>query len=230
MNVTNEEDFRYERKFLVRNLDRWQADPIILQNSAGFQRLHMPRTVNNVYFDDPGFSFFKDNVEGDSRRHKVRIRWYGDDLDQISDPVLEIKSKINQVGSKIRFPVENFSLSKLSEPDQIDKWLEKCASYSPLLPYVGTLRPAIINSYRRSYFLSFDKKFRLTMDDNLEFFHPTDKINPNYGDLWEDRSLVIELKYDKNADFQAREISNEFPFRLSKMSKYVAGVYQLYMT
>jgi hypothetical protein len=230
MNLADQEDFRYERKFVVRNMSRWQAEPLILQNPAGFKPLHTPRTINNIYFDDPGFSFFKDNVEGDSRRHKVRIRWYGDDLDQISNPVLEIKSKINQVGSKIRFPVENFSLSMLSDPEQIDRWLEKCASYSPLLQYVGTLRPTIINRYRRSYYLSFDNKFRLTMDDNLEFFHPAAKINPTYGDLWEDRSIVIELKYERSADFQAREISNAFPFRLSKMSKYVAGVYQLYMT
>ena len=43
-----------------------------------------------------------------------------------------------------------------------------------------------------------------------------------------DDAVIVELKYDQQYDPAATKISREFPFRLSKHSKYVQGVMLTY--
>ena len=40
----------------------------------------------------------------------------------------------------------------------------------------------------------------------------------------QDQGLVIELKYEEQFDNQTDRITQYFPFRLTKSSKYVTGV------
>ena len=41
------------------------------------------------------------------------------------------------------------------------------------------------------------------------------------------KSVILELKYQEEYDEEANSIINQFPFRLSKSSKYVNGIQQL---
>jgi SPX domain protein involved in polyphosphate accumulation len=230
MTELGREEFRYERKFLARGMDRAQTQALIMLNPGCFRTLHKPRIVNNVYFDDLDFSFFKENVEGDSRRRKVRIRWYNKAINSTAPAVLEVKTKTSQVGSKIHFPLEEFDLANLSDTKKVDEWLRSSMSLPRLIDKFGSLRPTLINRYKRSYFISFDEKFRITVDDNLEFFRPEGPMQQTCVSSWEDQSIIVELKYAIEDDTLARNISNNFPFRLSKMSKYVAGIYHIYMS
>jgi len=224
------EEFRFERKFIARGMERESVESAIRMHPACFRDHHAPRTINTVYFDDAEFSFFKDNVEGQSERQKVRVRWYGDGDDGLAASVMEIKSKINQTGSKQRYSIEDFDLAALSISSRVDEWLEGCSRHPRLMTKYGSLRPVMTNKYRRSYFVSFDGKFRVTVDDQLQFFHPGVSNLRSYGNVWEEKTSVIELKYNLDDDNQARNITNSLPFRLSKMSKYVAGVYHLHLT
>jgi SPX domain protein involved in polyphosphate accumulation len=230
MTVTGEKQFRYERKFMARGTNREEIEAMVMLHPSFFRRLHVPRVVNNVYFDDFEFSFFKENVEGDSQRNKVRIRWYGELTDVPAEATLELKSRFNQAGSKDHFSVKDFDLKRLGDQKKVDSWLEECTSLPKLIRKSGTLRPTLINSYRRSYFLSADGKYRVTVDDELRFLRPFDTLSGFIVYPWEDRTNVIELKYAMEDDDRARDVASAFQFRLSKMSKYVAGVYQLYMT
>ena len=40
----------------------------------------------------------------------------------------------------------------------------------------------------------------------------------------EELKTVVELKYDQEWDVEAEKITNQFPFRLDKNSKFVAGM------
>ena len=42
-------------------------------------------------------------------------------------------------------------------------------------------------------------------------------------------NLVLELKYNQEYDSFAEKITNAFPFRMTKSSKYVAAIDQLYL-
>ena len=47
----------------------------------------------------------------------------------------------------------------------------------------------------------------------------------NYQD---NSNVILEIKYDDKYDLEAAKISNNFPFRLTKSSKYSRGIELLY--
>ena len=42
-----------------------------------FQESYSPRMVNSLYFDTPNYDFASSNMSGESKRIKLRARWYG---------------------------------------------------------------------------------------------------------------------------------------------------------
>ena len=82
----------------------------------------------------------------------------------------------------------------------------------------------LLNSYERSYFASNDLKFRITVDDNLEYHNLRSSWNSFHYKFSDYDKTVLELKYDMDHDGQAGRISNGFPFRLDKNSKFVTGM------
>jgi len=86
------------------------------------------------------------------------------------------------------------------------------------------LQPVLLNSYLRSYFTTFNKNFRITVDDQLEYYNLRPSWNHFQFKHKEEIKSVVELKYDQEWNSEAHKISNQFPFRLNKNSKYVAGM------
>lgn len=86
----------------------------------------------------------------------------------------------------------------------------------------------MLNSYRRRYFLSHDGCFRVTIDNDMTYC----KVLPSVGTLLcketDHQNTVIELKYLMAEDNNAKSVSNAFPFRMTKNSKYVSGVSRVY--
>jgi hypothetical protein len=75
---------------------------------------------------------------------------------------------------------------------------------------------------------SADGRFRLTVDGQLEFHgtgpSPNPTTNePNHRDL-----VILELKFDAEHAEAAAGVTNAFPFRLNRCSKYVLGIEQVH--
>ena len=58
------------------------------------------------------------------------------------------------------------------------------------------LSPSLMNSYQRSYYLSYDKKYRITVDNNL-LFYSINPISNYFKTLTDEYKVVIESKYAK---------------------------------
>ena len=101
--MDNDLEYRYERKFLIKNISYDEVIHIIKKNNAIFKELFTPRSINNIYFDDDKLSRFHDNVDGIAERQKVRVRWYGTHLGLVKSPVIEIKNRKNSVGTKLHY-------------------------------------------------------------------------------------------------------------------------------
>ncbi len=86
------------------------------------------------------------------------------------------------------------------------------------------LAPSLINRYRRSYHLSGDGAFRITVDDRMSFGRPRPHGPLRADRFVESRSTIIELKYDANVDDRADRLASFFPFRVSRSSKYCYGL------
>lgn len=203
---------RYERKYRVENTSLPHILQIIKAHPASFAPLHPDRTVNNIYFDTPNMTCLNDNLNGVNIRKKYRVRWYGEQIEQIQNPKLEIKSKENELGTKKVLDIDNFDLSNIqSIQKQVSTIIKK------------PLQATLLNSYDRSYWASPDGKFRITIDSNLRFHSLLS--NPKFwGYTHFDKAIIIELKYDAADEKELQRILQFLPFRLSKNSKYVQGL------
>lgn len=221
-------NLRFERKFLFQNCHVQDIIQSVFRNSYGFQEIFQIRKVNNIYFDDSNYNFYKQNVEGVANRKKLRLRWYGYDTVKIESPTIEIKKKIGEAGDKDSFPLNgvSFNLNKESS-DTICSYLQKYVTNQAALQQgLKRIHPTLINTYERRYFLSFCKRYRITVDFNQAFY------NPNYQTIEISKKqigdVVLELKYAVENDSEARQVSQQIKTRLSKNSKYVNGINLLY--
>lgn len=224
---TRTQNLRYERKFVYPN--SYPEDLIateILTNSFCFGEIYHRRTVNNCYFDDQAMSFYHQNVAGDDKRNKYRLRWYGDAFNSIERPVLEIKKKHGAVGDKLSFALSEIKIdlnnhTASSLLTQTRKAIEKEDKIA-LSNNMEALQAALYNSYERRYFLSHCERFRITIDYNMKFYNPSS--TPFEISEASTTDVVLELKYDVLNDSVARQLSQELSARLSKHSKYVRGI------
>lgn len=229
MSINESEPLRYERKFLITDYSYKDIEQLIKFHPACFSEIFHKRTINNIYFDTLGMSNYYDNVEGEKDRVKVRIRWYGDLMGEIQAPTLEYKIKKGLLGNKLSFALAPFVLDTKFDKSQIEKAFDKEGLPVSVKNEVMTLKPMLLNSYVRRYFLSADKKFRVTIDHNLTYFKIGYGGNTFLNKVVDFRSSVLELKYDSSDEPEAKQVGNAFPFMLTKNSKYLTGLESVFL-
>lgn len=217
---------RFERKFLIYPYSRSEAEMIIRLHPAVFSPIFKPRQVNNLYLDTPSLRFFYDNIYGSAHRKKFRIRWYGDRFGSIKSPMLEIKVKDGYIGRKLSFPLVPFDFGQDFTGGDIARVFDQSELPSWVRNELSILQPSLLNTYQRSYNQSRDRKFRITIDDQLQYFDVFSL--PNRFEITRSAytEVVLELKYDADHDDIADEITGDLPFRLMKNSKYINGILQ----
>lgn len=217
---------RYERKFSIPGLSVFKVEQIIRTNPLCFSEVFYPRYINNIYLDTFDKKSWHENVDGDNNRIKARIRWYGELLGQAESPYLEFKVKNGLLGRKPSFPLSNFIFDSSISKTILHDLFRSADLKAEILHHLLRLEPTLVNRYKRKYFLSQNKKFRLTVDTELSYY----KINTSYNNFnrayYDEDNVILEIKYDKEDDDNVDEISNLFPFRLTKKSKYVSGIYR----
>lgn len=187
-----------------------------------FRKCYQDRQVNNINFDTFDLANYSDNLDGISRRSKLRLRWYGTD-NLPADSVFEIKQKINSLGCKQYAQVD---LSRYSWTD----WASLMRQFAPdipteLLPMRSLLyHPVVLNSYLRSYYED-SGGVRLTVDRDLNVCRVR---------LFEDLTQrymvsvpiyrIVEVKYPKEKNNDVRNMLEALNIRPTKYSKYVAAV------
>ncbi|KAF5430244.1 VTC domain-containing protein [Candidatus Methanomarinus sp.] len=217
----NISDYRYERKFFITTLSKYEVASIVKLHPAIFSAIYHQRFVNNIYFDSYNLNNFRENVEGATDRIKIRIRWYGDLFGYIEDPILEIKIKKGLLGKKISIPIKPFNLTENTKIFDIlkAKYLKEI-----LMIDFESLSPSLLNRYSRKYYQSSDKKYRITIDNEQSFYLINKEKNSFLNSHNDNDSVILELKYNQDFDQEAGYITSNFPFRITKSSKYVSGI------
>lgn len=202
---------RYERKYRITTSSFESVRQEVLANPCGFTESFPDRVVNSVYYDDINYTSYNDNLLGVSHRVKYRVRWYGERLSEITNPVLEKKIKKNMLGTKEYFPVSDFKISE-GAPD-VNKQIDQVTNQ---------LFPHVIVRYQRSYFESMDRTIRATIDQKLRYhslgnWKLAEEIN-------RDDAVILEIKYEQGNEELANECMQMLPYRLTKNSKYVSAM------
>jgi SPX domain protein involved in polyphosphate accumulation len=214
---------RYERKFAISEMSVREVENFIKHCPAIFSEIFYERTINNIYFDSPDFKNYNENLQGNSQRMKIRIRWYGEMFGLIHKPVLELKIKNNELGTKKSFLLKDFVLDKKISLDFLQEVFLKSNLPNWLIEELKISYPSLLNSYKRKYFISADKKYRITLDWDLIFFR-INKGRNLFAEKVSDEASVLEIKYSlKDSDSEAF-IGQYFPFRMVAHSKYIKGI------
>jgi hypothetical protein len=218
---------RYERKWILTGLPLTEVLALVRQHPAAFRPAFPVRQVNNVYFDSIDLDSYHAHVSGASRRRKVRLRWYGEFQTLAPHPVLEFKIKHGSAGWKETFPasealLENVLRHNLPRGDWDGDGVPELARQR-----LRSLLPTVGNRYQRHYFCSARSGVRITVDSHLSFYSGKGQNQGWHPLVYNGPEVILELKYDDSQVREAVDISNDFPFRLSRCSKYVLGIQHL---
>ena len=212
---------RIEIKEIFAQTDLYKFEKALKSSNFSFREAYPNRRINSLYFDNYLYSSLIDSLEGNSSRIKKRIRWYGKSREKCMG-TLEIKKKQGYVSWK-----ESFKDSHILNPDSTtwkDFFKQK---NNQLLPHHKLLshQPISIVCYDRSYFCSFDRKVRITIDQNINTFDQSKFYSPNFTisrKLF--ATIIIEIKIDKENSRLLRSVIKELPFSPKRFSKYCESI------
>jgi hypothetical protein len=215
---------RYELKLVCGPHLLPQARSWIRLHPEGFVVAYPPRRVNSVYLDTLHLSSFSENLAGTSQRQKLRLRWYGDNLVHVAQPLLERKRKRNLLGTKEQVVLP-------CELDLASPWVEILATIRETadgdwqIPLQTVDHPTLLTSYRREYYATPDGVVRVTLDyaqiayDQRLSPRPNLRTRVPIAD-----NAVIEIKASPGQEERLQEIAARFPVRRSRNSKYASSL------
>ncbi|MGH9318581.1 MAG: polyphosphate polymerase domain-containing protein [Vicinamibacteria bacterium] len=216
---------RREVKFFLRDSDVGKVRDILKTNCSRPSATYSGSRVTSIYFDDAGLGSYHDNLEGTGERIKVRLRWY-DDREECF--FFETKRRAYSKSIKERLEVESsMPLTSLDYRTIVnrlrDRLPESCRERLLARP-----DPVLITRYRRSYYVAADRRIRVTLDSELEWFDQRGRAKPHlrFGARLP-RLAILELKTEREDDGSFGELLYPLRLRPTRSSKYAVGCQQL---
>ena len=208
-------DNRIEKKFVLGKHKDDFVKKLLLSN--GFNKQYPDRVINSIYMDTVNYDFAKDNINGISNRKKIRFRWYNQNLKKI---YIEVKNKRNfNVWKNIEKIEPNIDEKSLI--GYLKKNLNNIKfKYNNNFNYKLVLK----TNYKRSYWLSNNRKIRATIDINLN----TNSINFLKKKIYFN-DTILEFKFSpKDENYFRNFYLNKISYlRSQKYSKYIKSFLEL---
>ena len=212
---------RIEIKEVFRPSDLIKIRKAILLSRFSFRTPYPKRKINSIYYDTHDYKALKDSIEGGSLRNKSRIRWYGD-AQKAANATLEIKNKKGHFSWKLLHK----DLYRICHGATTWKtFLTLNSDSRDIALLLLNQQPKSIITYDREYYLSFDGKVRVTIDQNLKTFRQQNATRPNLKYYRTHIGFVIfEIKATQKNETLVKEVIKDFPFSAKRFSKYCESI------
>ncbi len=221
-------EYRSEIKFVCYKQNYFLLKNWIKLHKFNFFKEYDDRNVNNIYFDSFNYKAFNDNLVGLPSRLKVRYRWYGDLLSENkkNEGSLEFKFKKNIYGYKKVFKIKDLTLNINSNWSDIKEKILRTLTPEYKILFNKNSQEILINQYKREYFISKNRKLRITIDRNIKIFDQRLTFKkPNFRSKnYTQDHLVIEFKFNKDDKGLLNDLDINVPIKASRNSKYINGV------
>ncbi len=221
-------NYRSEIKFVCYQHNYFLLKNWIKLHKFNFFKEYEDRNVNNIYFDSFNYKAFNDNLTGLPSRLKVRYRWYGELFSEnnTNEGSLEFKFRKNIYGYKKVFKIKDLTLNLNTKWSEIKNKILNALTPEYKILYNRNSEKILINQYKREYFISKNKKLRITLDKNIKIFDQRftfDKPNFKFKNYTQDYS-VMEFKFNKEDKILLNDLDISVPIKASRNSKYINGV------
>lgn len=180
--------------------------------------------VVTIYFDTPALTALDEKLNGDSRKRKVRLRWYESAAPGASPPrcFLEVKLRHGRLRWKLRaaaaLEIERWRRLPLEHP----KWIDLPRR---LAPPDFALRPGLVPttvvSYRRRRFVEPASGARIALDSGIHALACHRGLFPA-GTAQRLRDAVLEVKTGGDLPPALRCLVRGAGLRRQVFSKYAA--------
>jgi hypothetical protein len=193
---------RFERKYYLRP-EKAGLALALLKQVCVVDKQYPSEQISSLYFDTTGLDQHDRSADGDFRKDKVRIRWYGE-TEYLRGPqtvFLELKSRRGFASTKhrsrIQVPAEALAPAGLRSgivPEAL--FYKTLASFGYFPP--GPLQPVIKISYWRHRFCDLLSSQRISLDCRIR----STMITPSLGNGERELELpgaVIEVKGSSTA-------------------------------
>ena len=212
---------RIEIKEVFRPRDLVKLRRALLLSRFSFKSHYPKRKINSIYYDTSDYKALEESIEGGSLRRKSRIRWYGD-AKTATNATLEIKNKKGHLSWKllqkdffrICHDAKTWETFLMPNSDSRDSEL-----------FLLNQQPKSIITYDRDYYVSFDGRVRVTIDQNLKTFNQVSYKMPNL-DYSRDHIgfVVFEIKVSQENESLVKEVLKDLPFSAKRFSKYCESI------
>jgi hypothetical protein len=218
---------RREIKFAMPRSDVGKLRSILDVNLRPVRYRNETSRIASLYFDDAQLSSCRLNVDGTSRRSKMRLRWYDSPLPE-RELFFEVKTRRGDVLGKERLALRS-TLPRGSLPlrglaDELARLLP--GAESALL--MARSEPILITEYERRYFEAPGEPMRFTIDSDLVFYAQLGerRVSRRFGERVPDLA-ILEVKAPVGSEGRLREVLHPIAPWVSRSSKYVMGCHYL---
>jgi hypothetical protein len=163
-NLVNERKFSGSALALERALS-------ILECHCAPDDKYAAGVVNSIYFDTPGLAAYRETLNGDNVKTKVRLRWYGlpDELPEEVPAFIEVKGRVGSARQKSH--QETVASRELLTNVSLDGWeladflFARATGLGVALS--SELRPVCVISYNRRRYFDPPTASRIALDWNI---------------------------------------------------------------
>ena len=226
-------EYRHELKFLVTDnqlkLLAFRLSPFLKKDINQVEDFYL---IKSLYFDNFNNSYLMENLNGEDRRSKYRIRVYDNSLNVIK---LEKKSKVRGMTRKEAVNISEEECMQLMQG--VIPIRESAENNKKLRMFtemkVNGLKPCVIVEYARTAYVNKIGNVRITFDRNIkgatakEFFSNTSKVYP----VLPKGIHILEVKYDEFLPSYIYDLIDDGTLQQTAFSKYryardiVEGIY-----
>ncbi len=194
--------------------------------------------VSSLYYDSSDFRAYREKVDGEKQRSKVRLRTYKDFFGRRLMPkdklLLEIKKRDNLNVSKkkaVMFTDEAISFIKnpILNKNLLNKYKKGMYALTEAaqLKTLHDIKPAVIVTYIRQAFVNkFGPQVRITFDKNVKYRgFDFDVHNINCREyVLDPRLIILEIKYNEILPIWISNIIGKYSLKLNTFGKYCTSV------
>ena len=212
---------RIEIKEVFSPSDLIKIRKTIFLSRFSFRTPYPKRKINSIYYDTHNYKALEDSIEGGSHRTKYRIRWYGI-KHSVSNATLEIKKKNGHLSWKL---LQKNLFRICHEAKTWETFVTANSDSRNATLLLLNQQPKSIITYDREYYVSFNGKVRVTIDQNIKTFNQVNYKKPNFSKFRNHIGFVIfEIKVSQENEYLVKEVLKDFPFSAKRFSKYCESI------